>query len=229
MRHFSIYTDGACSGNPGRGGWGAVIIDENDTVLSQLSCGYQLTTNNRMEILGVAEALAKIAKNVRNADEITVYSDSQLVVETMNKGWKKKTNLDLWHKLDEAIACLKSKGINDVRFVKVKGHSDNKWNNLVDRIAVDASQPINAKTVDTEYEKTQKEETANKEIKLKNAKFIGYDTPENRKIEAELTNGSVITIVPCWGGWQSTGGTEKEFVAVVDLAEESADWLNGLK
>ena len=92
-----IYTDGACIGNPGPGGWGVVILQENDNFF--LSGGEKNTTNNRMEITAVIEGL----KNVDSKD-LTVYSDSTYVINTITKGWKKNKNQDLWEILEKLVS-----------------------------------------------------------------------------------------------------------------------------
>jgi len=137
---FKIYTDGACSGNPGPGGWGAVIFD-NDNNQTNISGKEKNTTNNRMEILAAIMALKKIKSN----SQITIYTDSTYVKNGITEwmfNWKKndwKTaskkpvkNKDLWIKLDKL--CQNNK----VSWKWVKGHSTNKYNNLADQLATSA-------------------------------------------------------------------------------------------
>ena len=137
---FKIYTDGACSGNPGPGGWGAVIFD-NDNNQTNISGKEKNTTNNRMEILAAIMALKKIKSN----SQITIYTDSLYVKNGITEwmfNWKKndwKTaskkpvkNKDLWIKLDKL--CEKNK----VSWKWVKGHATNKYNNLADQLATSA-------------------------------------------------------------------------------------------
>tara|TARA_B100000965_G_C19568144_1_gene747774 strand:- start:284 stop:715 length:432 start_codon:yes stop_codon:yes gene_type:complete len=135
---YKIYTDGACSGNPGKGGWAAIILDE-DSNQSSISGSVTDTTNNRMELIAPIMALNKIKKK----SEITIYTDSKYVKDgitdwikkwKLNK-WKNSNkrpvkNKDLWLKLDSS--CKKHK----VNWKWVKAHSDDKFNNLVDRLAV---------------------------------------------------------------------------------------------
>ena len=134
---LKIYTDGACSGNPGKGGWAAIIL--NDTYQSSISGSESKTTNNRMELMAPIMALKKIKKK----SEITIFTDSKYVKDGITdwiKKWKvnnwkssnKKPvkNKDLWIKLDNA--CLKHK----VTWKWVKAHDGNKYNNLVDELAV---------------------------------------------------------------------------------------------
>ena len=137
---FKIYTDGACSGNPGPGGWGAVIFD-NDNNQTNISGKEKNTTNNRMEILAAIMALKKIKSN----SQITIYTDSTYVKNGITEwvfNWKKndwKTaskkpvkNKDLWIKLDKL--CQKNK----VSWKWVLGHATNKYNNLADQLATSA-------------------------------------------------------------------------------------------
>ena len=163
-KHIQIYTDGACTGNPGPGGFGYVILLDGQELDRSNPEGYRRTTNNRMEILAVVEALrytrhvvinkttySKLLQDREIDIKITVCSDSQLVVNTINQGWSRKTNNDLWKQLDEAIGAF-PEGVS-VSFSKVKGHSgENDWNAVVDALAVESSQPENIIHVDKQYE-----------------------------------------------------------------------------
>ena len=135
---FKIYTDGACSGNPGKGGWAAIILDSNLNQ-SSISGSESNTTNNRMELLAAIMALKKIKKK----SDITIFTDSKYVKDGITdwiKKWKLNSwkssnkkpvkNKDLWIKLDNV--CLKHK----VTWKWVKAHAGNKYNNLVDELAV---------------------------------------------------------------------------------------------
>lgn len=241
MKHYSLYTDGACSGNPGRGGWGAVAFNEERDNIMQHSGGYRLTTNNRMEILAVANGLKDLADAIRILEsketdiKVTVYSDSQLVVNTMNMGWSKKTNSDLWKKLDESVEYMKAiKELSfTVEFVKVKGHADNPRNNLVDSIAVAASQPINANQVDTYYEAISKEANLFTELKpegepvIKEITLVGCDTSDKREVKVKLSNGTIVSILPLYGWFQQTGCTRAESHITLSVAWKFNKWLNG--
>lgn len=133
-----IYTDGACSGNPGPGGWGAILMYKGRT--KEISGGIKDTTNNIMEITAVLEAL----KCLKVKSDVQVYSDSAYVVNAVEMGWleswkknnwikadkKQVKNIELWEEL------LKLLNVHNVKFVKVKGHSDNEYNNRCDRLAV---------------------------------------------------------------------------------------------
>lgn len=136
-----IYTDGACSGNPGPGGWGALLIWNGKE--KELSGSEPNSTNNRMEMRAVIEAL----KALKRPCHVKIHSDSALVVNAfkqgwienwLKKGWKKADkkpveNQDLWKEM------LKAMDDHKVSWIKVKGHADNDLNNRVDRLAVEAS------------------------------------------------------------------------------------------
>ena len=137
---YKIYTDGACSGNPGPGGWGAVIFDK-DNNQKNISGNERSTTNNRMELMAPIMALKKI----KSSAEVTIYTDSTYVkngsTEWIKKweknGWKSASkkavkNKDLWIKLDNLCKD------NKVIWKWVKGHSTNKYNNLADELATQA-------------------------------------------------------------------------------------------
>lgn len=137
MKEVTIYTDGACSGNPGPGGWGAVLFYGEHK--KEISGGEKLTTNNRMEIRAVIEALSLLKEPCK----ATVYSDSAYVVNCfqqnwikgwLRNGWKNSKNQpvenkELWQEL------LEQMNRHNVSYVKVKGHSDNEWNNRCDELA----------------------------------------------------------------------------------------------
>ena len=140
MEEVIIYTDGACSGNPGPGGWGAILmINENK---KEISGGNKNTTNNVMELTAVIESL-KLLKRPCN---VNLYSDSAYVVNAflqnwilgwIKNGWKNSNkedvkNKELWHEL---ISLTK---VHNVTFHKVKGHADNKYNNRCDELARNA-------------------------------------------------------------------------------------------
>jgi ribonuclease HI len=134
---INIYTDGACSGNPGPGGYGIVMLSGQHR--KELSQGFTRTTNNRMELMSVSVALEQIKNEGAN---VTVYSDSKYVVEAFNKnwiaGWIKKNwkdvkNPDLWQRL---LPLCK---MHNVTFVWVKGHASNVENNRCDQLAVNAT------------------------------------------------------------------------------------------
>ena len=119
----SIYTDGACLGNPGPGGWAAIIY--NDTIRTEIAGRDDSTTNNRMEILAAIKGLEASPKAVA----ITLYSDSQYLVNTMTKNWKRQKNIDLWDQLDALVSS------RDVSWKWVKGHAGHPDNEEADRLA----------------------------------------------------------------------------------------------
>ncbi|MFD0711904.1 ribonuclease HI [Paenibacillus sp. GCM10027626] len=137
MKEVEIYTDGACSGNPGPGGYGAVLFYGKH--MKEISGGEKDSTNNRMEIRAVIEAL----KLLKEPCKAKVYSDSAYVVNCFHKNWLKGwlrngwvnskgqpvENRDLWQMLWSLMQQ------HQVTYIKVKGHSDNKWNNRCDELA----------------------------------------------------------------------------------------------
>ena len=126
-----LYTDGAASGNPGPGGYGAVL--KCGSLTRELSGGYALTTNNRMELLAVIRGLEAIRWE---GAEVAVFSDSTYVVNTITKGWKRKKNQDLWARFDELAGHFR------LSFNWIKGHAGHPENERCDRLAVAAySQP----------------------------------------------------------------------------------------
>lgn len=122
-----LYTDGASSGNPGPGGWGSVLVCGE--LRKELSGGFALTTNNRMELLAVIKGLEAIRWE---GATVNVYSDSTYVVNTITLGWKRKKNHDLWARFD-ALA-----GRFDLHFNWIKGHAGHPENERCDRLAVAA-------------------------------------------------------------------------------------------
>ena len=135
MKNLKIYTDGSCIGNPGPGGWAVLILEGNKK--TALKGGNLDTTNNRMEMTAIIEALKWMAKNAVKRAEI--FSDSNLLIQSLTKNWKRKKNKDLWSEMDKH---LKNKII---KWTWVKGHADNKYNEEADRIALVES--IKAKTM----------------------------------------------------------------------------------
>lgn len=137
MKNVVLYTDGACSGNPGPGGWG-VVLDYNG-IKKQISGYEDNTTNNRMELLAVIKGLIALKETCN----VEVYTDSAYVFNAFTQDWiknweqngwvnsskKQIANIDLWKQL------LQLTNIHNVHFNKVKGHSDNELNNLCDKLA----------------------------------------------------------------------------------------------
>lgn len=137
MKFLTIYTDGACKGNPGPGGWASLIQDENEEVI--LSGHESNTTNNRMEMMAVIRGLEWVKKEVGTQREVHMFSDSSLLINSHKKGWKRKKNTDLWLEFDRAVDGIK------LTWTWVKGHSDNPLNQRVDQIAVEEAEKAKAK------------------------------------------------------------------------------------
>ena len=137
MKNITLYSDGSCSGNPGPGGWGCILIYKEHS--KELSGGFEHTTNNRMELVGVIEGL----KALKEPCCVDVYTDSAYVFNAIDKGWltnwkrngwktsakKDVENIDLWNSLSDLLS------IHTVTFHKVKGHADNAYNNRCDQLA----------------------------------------------------------------------------------------------
>ncbi len=137
MKTVDIYTDGACSGNPGPGGWGAIL--KYGDIEKEISGGEELTTNNRMELLSAISALSLL----KEPCAVNLYSDSKYLVDSVTKGWvfswekmnyvkkgKPVPNTDLWKRL---LILIRK---HSVTFIWVKGHADNPYNNRCDELAV---------------------------------------------------------------------------------------------
>ena len=138
MKTVTIYTDGACSGNPGPGGWGAIL--RYGEVEKELSGGEDMTTNNRMELMGVIAALSALKESCI----VELYSDSKYVIDALSKGWvygwrkkgwrksdnKPALNIDLWEQLLPLIAE------HELHYHWVKGHAENEYNERCDALAV---------------------------------------------------------------------------------------------
>ncbi len=157
MMEITIYTDGACRGNPGPGGYGSILRytgPDGKVYEKEISAGYESTTNNRMEILAAVAALEALKKPC----QITLYSDSQYLVNAFRQGWlekwkrndwyrdakrkEKAKNVDLWKRLDEAMKSHR------VTFQWVKGHAENPFNNRCDELAVAAALNKDARMTD---------------------------------------------------------------------------------
>jgi ribonuclease HI len=150
-----IYTDGGCINNPGPGGYGAVIISNGQ--IKEISGGFRLTTNNRMELTGAIEAL----KFLKEPGPVSLFSDSRYMVDSINLGWannwrkngwrkadrRKAENIDLWRVLLELCEAF------TIRFTWVEGHSGNRWNERCDRLAMKAAKQKDLPD-DPGYEKT---------------------------------------------------------------------------
>jgi ribonuclease HI len=157
MNSVTIYTDGACTGNPGPGGYGAVIV--NGRQRQELSGGFRLTTNNRMELTDAIEAL----KSLKSSSSVKLYSDSKYLVDAMTLGWveqwksnrwrnsskQKALNSDLWKEL------LQQCSRHQVTFNWVQGHAGNRENERCDALSTAAARHKNLPP-DKGYEETSK-------------------------------------------------------------------------
>ena len=140
LKHIEIFTDGACSGNPGKGGYG-VILKYNDTT-KELSEGFKLTTNNRMEILGAIKGL----ETLNQPCKVTLYSDSKYLVDSVNQGWIIKWQKNNWYRTKSEKAknvdlfkrLLTQMNRHQVEFVWVKGHAGHEENERCDQLATGA-------------------------------------------------------------------------------------------
>lgn len=145
MKKVDIFTDGACSGNPGPGGYGVVL--KSGKYLKELSAGYKNTTNNRMELRAVIAGLSAL----RETCNVTVFSDSKYIVDAINNGWvrrwqknnwkrnkkEKALNIDLWQQILELI------NQHRVKFIWIRGHAGHPENERCDQLAVNAASAEN--------------------------------------------------------------------------------------
>ena len=142
MKKVEIYTDGACSGNPGAGGWGTILVYNGHE--KELSGGEANTTNNRMEMMAVIEGL----KALKEPCEVTLTSDSQYVCNAITKGWAKSWQKNNWIKSDKTQAknpdlweeILKLLAVHKVNIIWVRGHNGHPYNERCDQLAVAQSQ-----------------------------------------------------------------------------------------
>ena len=134
MAKLECYTDGAYSSSRDQGGVGIVFVKDNEIIYKYSKC-IQKTTNNRCELIAVIKTLQALSKWV---DELIIYSDSQYVVNSINLGWQRKKNKDLWSIFDYYYEQAK-KYSDNIKFVWTKGHANNMFNNMADELAVEAS------------------------------------------------------------------------------------------
>lgn len=137
MRHVDIYTDGACRGNPGKGGWGAILVYEGHE--KELSGGEAETTNNRMELMAAISALEAL----KEPCEVTLTSDSKYMIDSIEKGWARSWQAKGWKKADKSPALnpdlwerlLNLLDVHKVTFVWVRGHNGHPYNERCDTLA----------------------------------------------------------------------------------------------
>jgi len=247
MKRIDIYTDGACSGNPGKGGAAWLALDEKGNELFSGSNGYRHTTNNRMELVAVIWALYQLylyieEKSINTDIKVTVYSDSQMVVETFNKGWSKNKNKDLWDNLDLILSdsCSARDGkqttLGDiVTFAKVKGHSGNNGNDRVDAMAVKAyMHPKHMLREDAKYEEINAgvhdkttEETDMRKIDTKQINLINVNDKTSRSVEIIFTDGARATFARTDNKVLADCLNEKYRSATVEIFPRLFEWLNG--
>lgn len=161
MSKVVIYTDGSCHGNPGEGGYAAVLVN-SDGVVQEFSKGYRLTTNNRMELMAAVVGL----EEAKNAGAVELYTDSQYVKNGLDKGWAVKWRSNNWMKgprlkeevknpdLWERLLALYEKA--EVTIFWVKGHAGNKWNERCDVLANEAASDKSKWKVDDGFEEEKR-------------------------------------------------------------------------
>ena len=166
-KDVDIYTDGACRGNPGPGGYGVVLL--NSVRRKEISGGYRSTTNNRMEVLAAIVGLEALKANSR----VTLYSDSQYVVNAMEQGWARKWRQNGWKRNKREVALnpdlwarlLDLCEQHDVSFAWVRGHSGHKENERCDLLATQAAQGPDLE-IDEVYEATLRTQSSTKPMIL---------------------------------------------------------------
>ena len=150
---YKIYTDGACSGNPGPGGWGVVIIDDTNSPIYELSGNEPNTTNNIMELQGFLAALIWCCVKITQNDQVEIYTDSAYIYNCFKDKWYIKwhkngwvnasrqpiANKELWQNILTEYNNIK----NNIIVYKVAGHTGNEWNEYADTLAVQARKKIN--------------------------------------------------------------------------------------
>lgn len=150
--NYNIYTDGACSGNPGPGGWAAVVIDNTNCPIYEITGNEKDTTNNRMELHGFLAALTWCRAKTDQNDAVTIYTDSAYIfncfhdkwyIKWQSNGWVNASkqsiaNKELWQSILQQYNLVK----NEITICKVTGHSGNEWNEYADELAVRARKSL---------------------------------------------------------------------------------------
>ena len=149
---YKIYTDGACSGNPGPGGWAAVVIDNTNCPIYEITGNEKTTTNNRMELQGFLAALTWCCAKTDQNDAINIYTDSAYIFNCFHDKWYIKwqtngwvnaskqpiANKELWQSILQQYNLVK----NEIAICKVAGHTGNEWNEYADELAVRARKSL---------------------------------------------------------------------------------------
>lgn len=183
---ISIYTDGSSLGNPGPGAYGVVIIDgKKETELQGTALK---TTNNRMEMQGIIAALQWIKQQHLEYRHINLYSDSALLINTLNQSWKRRKNIDLWKQLDDARSGL------NVTFQWLKGHAGQKYNERCDQIARKAASQLlkNSK-------KSTAESVPNTPIQLNFFALKSTDTGKYLCPKCHNETAGILSLLPASG------------------------------
>ena len=205
VQPIQIYTDGSCKGNPGPGGWAAVIFS-NGQIIKELSGGDANTTNNKMEITAVIKGLQAIP----SSSKIDIFSDSSYVINSMTKNWKRNVNKDLWSQLDFEAAR------HQLTWYWVKGHSGDPGNELADKLAyaaadaaskgdtvMDQHQPSEGLTHIDEGGNASMVDVADKNVTVREATAVGAVTMSKETLnlikQGLIKKGDVFTVAQLAG------------------------------
>ena len=204
---ITIYTDGSCLGNPGPGGWGALVFGESEEP-QRLSGHEAQTTNNRMELMAAIQGLEAVPAG----SKVVLHSDSSYLVNTMTKNWKRRVNHDLWERLDTLS------GSHNVEWRWVRGHNGDRWNEAADRLAVAAmniaagretgatsepTKPVDSLTHIDDEGRARMVDVGDKPVTDREATAKGHVTiqPETLRLikEGLMKKGDVLTIAQLAG------------------------------
>ena len=204
---ITIYTDGSCLGNPGPGGWGALVFGESEEP-QRLSGHEAQTTNNRMELMAAIQGLEAVPAG----SKVVLHSDSSYLVNTMTKNWKRRVNHDLWERLDTLS------GSHNVEWRWVRGHNGDRWNEAADRLAVAAmniaagretratsepTKPADSLTHIDDEGRARRVDVGDKPVTDREATAKGHVTiqPETLRLikEGLMKKGDVLTIAQLAG------------------------------
>ena len=205
IQPIQIYTDGSCKGNPGPGGWAAIIFS-NGQIIKELSGGDTNTTNNKMEITAVIQGL----KAIPSSSKIDIFSDSSYVINSMTRNWKRNVNKDLWSQLDFEAAR------HQLTWYWVKGHSGDPGNELADKLAyaaadaaskgdtvMDQHQPSEGLTHIDEGGNASMVDVADKNVTVREATAVGVVTMSKETLnlikQGLIKKGDVFTVAQLAG------------------------------